>query len=332
MPILHYNGEAIAGRTGETVLETLLNAGLDVKHACRSGRCKSCLLQCEDGRAPRVAQSGLHKNLAHQGYFLPCRCPVQRNMLISSPSTLTDFQPVTVTGKETLSPRVCRLHLRALRLLPYQAGQAVNLRRPGRPARLFALSSIPEAKADLEIQVEVRSGGELTPWLYEVAEEGAQLEMQGPEGYFFYLPGRPEQNMLLIGDGAAVGSLCAIVKSALIQGHTGTIVLYHGARKIQGLYLHSELKKLEEKHRNFHYFPCVSKDDFFDTLRQGQVADIALGDFLDLVGWRVFVSGSPDMVGSAKVQAYIAGANSEDILADPFDGCAFKRFPDPYTF
>ena len=52
--------------------------------------------------------------------------------------------------------------------------------------------------------------------------------------------------------------------------------------------------------------------------REGRADLVALTDWPNLKGWRVFLCGHPEMVKSAKKRAFLSGAAMQDIYADPF--------------
>ncbi|MEH6404147.1 MAG: FAD-binding oxidoreductase [Sneathiella sp.] len=327
MPTLLFDGIGYEGAVGDTVLDVLLSAGADVQHSCKLGRCHTCLLKCSKGDVQPKAQKGLRKSLAYEGYFLACQNELQEDLTIASPDAPTFYQPATILGVEKLSASICRVFLEPDEPFDYQAGQFIGLRRFDGVVRSYSLASIPGLDNVLELHIEKYATGEMSNWIYENAKPGDRIDFQGPNGHCFYMPDQKKGNLLLVGNGTGLAPLLGILKSALSSGHKGKIALYHGSEKISGLYLHSYLKKLEEMHSNLYYFPCISSDGFMEGFRQSAADQSAFSDFRDLKNWRVYLCGGPSLVNSAKIQAYMQGAATEDIYADTFDLKELRQFP-----
>ena len=79
----------------------------------------------------------------------------------------------------------------------------------------------------------------------------------------------------------------------------------------------NELKALAETHSNFFYTPCVSGDNN-QGYTSGHANAVALQKFPKLNGWGVYLCGHPEMVNNTKRDTFLAGANFQDIYADPF--------------
>jgi len=84
-PQIHYEGRSVTAQAHETVLDSLLRAGIDVPFSCKSGFCHTCLMQCTEGCIPAVAQQGLPEHLARMHYLLPCRCQPTEAMQLRPP-------------------------------------------------------------------------------------------------------------------------------------------------------------------------------------------------------------------------------------------------------
>lgn len=83
-PTLRYGPRAVTPVPGETVLNALLRAGIDVPFSCKAGACQSCLSRCLEGAIPERAQRGLAAHLRDKSYFLPCKCKAVNDMTIAA--------------------------------------------------------------------------------------------------------------------------------------------------------------------------------------------------------------------------------------------------------
>jgi len=237
------------------------------------------------------------------------------------------FMPAEVVSLRDFSPEVRQLRLRSLERFDYRPGQFINLRGPGGLVRSYSLASLPESGPELELHVRRYDNGAMSGWIFDGLRPGERVEIQGPNGACFYLPGDAAQPLLLVGTGTGLSPLLGIVRDALARGHRGPIRLYHGSRTRWGLYMDGMLREMSGTHGNFTYAPCVSRDTQEDGLRRGRADDLAFADQASLGGWRVFLCGYPPMVLAAKKRAYLAGARLQDICADPFELRDLRRQP-----
>jgi len=307
-------------RQNESVLEGLERHGTAVPNSCRSGVCQSCLMQCKAGTIPSVAQKGLKDSLKARGYFLACVCRPENDLAIHPAEHAVQRARAIVRAVEMLSRDVARVMLSCERPFDYFPGQFVNIVRSDGLMRSYSLANLRTDSAEedlLELHVRKVPDGQMSTWLHEV-KTGEAIDIQGPQGDCFYIPGRPEQPMLLAGAGTGLAPLYAIAREALRQGHTGPIRLYHGARENAGLYLVDELNELASQHANFSYIRCLIAGDQDTGVRVGEIDQIILTDMPKLAGHRVFLCGNPDLVNLLRKKVFLAGAAMKDIYSDAF--------------
>lgn len=319
MAKLTWGGAVFDANDGETVLDVLLRQGVELPSSCRKGVCQTCILRSTDVPPPARAQEGLKPTLRAQGYFLPCMCPVSSDMTIAAPRDADVFGRAVVVEKQTLGGDVCRLRLEPATALYYHAGQFVNLRRADGLSRSYSLASVPHADPLLELHVRRMKHGLMSSWIWGELAVGDAIDMYGPSGSCFYLPGREQGDLLLVGTGTGLAPLVGIARDALLSGHRGRVHLFHGSATFAGLYLHTELRALEARFPSFRYTPCLDGEAPPADCARGRANDIAFATHPKLDGVRVFLCGAPEMVRSAKKTAYLAGAAIADIYADPFE-------------
>ena len=312
-----YQGQSFDCGENESVLEALTAGGVAVPSSCKAGICQTCLMRVIKGEVPEESRKGLKPTLAAQGYFLACSCHPGEDIEVALPEHGAGRLSARVLGIEPLNADIASVKLAPARPLEYQAGQFINFFKDEMTARSFSLASVPGLDDDLELHVRRIPGGEVSPWIHGLSA-GDVVDISEAAGDCFYLPGNPDQGLLLIGTGSGLAPLYGIVKDALLQGHTGPIRLYHGSLNVAGLYLVDELREIAAAHPNFSYAPCVSEEEAPDGIRDGIVLDVALDDVPDLSGWRVYLCGNPAMVNAAKTKTFLAGASMQNIYADPF--------------
>lgn len=320
MATLRFEDRDYEIETGETVLDALLRGGADVPWSCRRGICQSCVARRVDGaEVPADAQGDLKETLRVQNFFLACRWSPGSNVTISRVASSAVFSPATVADTEKLGATVCRLLLEPATPLAHRAGQFINLRSPDGLVRSYSIASLSARETHIELHVRKLQAGRVSGWVHDALHAGDRVEVEGPHGHCFYLPGDPARPLLLLGTGTGAAPLLGIARDALASGHVGEIHLYHGGRNAADLYLHAQLIGMAAENPGFHYHPAVTAEEPPTAVRSGRVTALAFTDHPRLQGWRVYVCGNPDMVKAARKRAYLAGAALADIHADPFE-------------
>jgi NAD(P)H-flavin reductase/ferredoxin len=303
----------------QSVLDCLTARGVPVPFSCRSGVCQTCLMRATGGSPPEAAQHGLKDSLKLQNYFLACICHPAEDLEVALPADAFAAIPATVRKLKLLNDDIMHVALESHVPIEYKPGQFINLFRDKALGRSYSIASVPCLDDHIHLHVRRLPGGRVSGWIHEELRPGHSVEIRGPAGDCFYVPGKPEQPMLLMGTGSGLAPLFGIVRDALNQGHTGPIRLFHGSRDPQGLYLIGELIDLTRECSNFDYVPCLSGSDVPPGFAAGRVHDVALQEVPNLKDWRIFLCGHPEMVKAAKKKAFLAGASMKDIYADAFN-------------
>lgn len=319
MPRILHEGVTYACRDGETVLEALLRQGASVPPSCRAGACDGgCLRRATAGAVPEAAQRTLRPELRERGYFLACRCVPRTDLVVETPLEADLFTPAVVVAREELAPDVVRLVLEPSTPFAYRPGQHIWVKLGG-VVRAYALTSVPTEDPHLEIHVKRVPGGALSPALFALAA-GDEVDVEGPHGDVAYVPGAPDEDLLLVGTGTGLAPLLGILRDALAHGHTGRIRLYHGSRTHAGLYLDAMLHEVAARHPRVRYVGCASGDgEGHGPDAIGRADQVAFRDPGDLSRTRIYLAGHPDMVERAKERAVDAGALRHRLHAEPFD-------------
>lgn len=315
MPSIQFEGQSFPLLEGESVLDALLRNGMKAPHSCKAGACGSCLMRAADGALPAKAQAGLKDSWKAQGYFLACVCRPETDLEVM---TGVDTQlGAMIQSLQFLSADVLEVRLRCDAPISFRAGQYVTLVREGGLARSYSIASLPH-EGELELHVRRIAGGKMSGWLHDEARIGERLSVLGPSGECFYVPGKEEQPMLLVGTGTGLAPLYGILRDALRQGHRGPIHLFHGALHTGGLYLVDELRRLMQRHSQVEYIPAVLNGSEAEGLEVGSIDQVVLKRLPKLSGWRGYVCGDPAIVQLLKKKLFLSGMASRDIYADAF--------------
>lgn len=306
-------------RPGETVLAALLRHRVEMGFSCRQGSCQACVMQRLDGDVPADAQGGLDSAVAARQYFLACQYRPDEDIAVSAPDGENALLRCRLVESDFPSPTIRRLFLAPAFEIDYRAGQHLQLLRNDMLSRPYSIASVRGLDPYIELHVRIVRDGAFSNWVHDQLDQDELLAITGPAGDCYYLPGRPDQPLLLIGTGTGVSPLIGIARDALRQEHSGPIHLYHGNTHAVDLYLDETLRGLAAAHEQFHYHPCVSGEAVGAEARQGRATDIAFADFADLSGFRVFLCGLPAMVAGASQNAARMGAAPYDIVGEAFD-------------
>jgi NAD(P)H-flavin reductase len=239
-------------------------------------------------------------------------------MHISLNSPAINFTAAIVIDKQLLNPETLLLSLQLQAPMDFYAGQFVNLKRADGLMRSYSIANNRINAQKLTFHIRRLAGGRFSEWAHQDLNIGDVIAVSDPQGLCYYLPNKPQQNLLLIGTGSGLAPLAGIISEALHHGHHGQIHLYHGSREIDGLYWIAEMQQLAHQYPNFHYTACVSGESVPEGIVQGRANDLAFTAIKNLKDWRVFLCGHPEMVKQSKRQAYLNGAGLQDIHADAF--------------
>ncbi|MBY0579777.1 MAG: 2Fe-2S iron-sulfur cluster binding domain-containing protein [Burkholderiales bacterium] len=313
-----FEGQSYDCKETESILDCLTTNGVPVPSSCKAGVCQTCLMRALQGSVPPESQRGLKSTLVERNYFMACSCYPVEDMEVALSGTGAGKMPATVVALESLNSEIICVKLHPSGPFEYRSGQYVNFFRDASTARSYSLASVPKLDDCIELHVRKVPQGQVSTWIHESLSPGDTVEISEASGDCFYVPGNPDQGLLLIGTGSGLAPLYGIIRDALLQGHSGPIRLYHGSLIVAGLYLMEELRQLARECLNFTYTPCVSEGAAPEGFSPGIVLDVALKDTPRLSGWRVYLCGNPAMVNAAKKKTFFAGASMRDIHADPF--------------
>ena len=310
---LEIDGQVLSLRVGETVLEALERAGLEPASGCRSGSCCKCLLQGDN--PPPESQKTLRPTLRQQGYFLACQARPTGQLVLQGTVRETAAVATRVVRTEVLAPQVIRLILEPRSELDYFPGQYVDVLGPDGAGRSYSLASLP-SDGVLELHVRLIPGGRVSPWIHQL-QVGDEVSVRGPYGQCFYLEGEPQRSLLLVGAGTGLAPLLGIARDALTHGHSGRIDLIQGGLRPDRLYLREELANLAAEHAALHVHACVLEGGS-GSEHVGALNQVALDIAGLLKQTRSYLCGDPALVANLRRSLFLAGAPSQEILADAF--------------
>lgn len=322
---ISFGGKTFDLLPGETVLEGIERQALSVPSFCRRGVCQTCLLKATRGALPALSQKGLKESLRRQAFFLACVCKPLGDLELEF-GTFSEKFSARVEQVEALSESVLRVVVSTPAGFAYEAGQFVQLERPGDELmRPYSLASLPSS-GGLEFHVSLLPNGAMSGWLRTAL--GREVALRGPFGECFYRADEPDRPLLLAGTGTGLAPLLGVVRAALRAGHRAPIRLYHGSPGQAGLYMWAELRALLAHAPQLSISAsllggAVQPEPEFEHAARCQIRiapldELVLGDWLAGSADRIYLCGQPELVRKLEKKLYLAGAALERIHSDPF--------------
>src|SRR5690349_14531148 len=146
------------------------------------------------------------------------------------------------------TPRAKTLELRVPGWTGHRPGQHVDVRLTAadgyQAVRSYSLASPPEDGERLALTVERLADGEVSPYLTDEVHPGDRLELRGPIGGYFTWTAAIGGPLLLVGGGAGVVPLMAMLRHRATTGSDATACLLYSARAEDDLIYRAELDRL----------------------------------------------------------------------------------------
>ena len=313
--------------TGETILASLLQAGVAFPHNCQAGNCGACKCELVEGDTLELPYSeyALSPEERAQNLILACRTQAWGDCTIR----LLDAEELAVHPSRVMR---CRLvgfddlthDIKLLRLSiesggPYSfsAGQHARLKfAPGIPERDYSMANRPDAE-QLEFHIRHVPHGQTSDYVFSCLHLGAEITVSGPLGNAYFRENH-RGPMLAVAGGSGLAPIQSIIEAALAADPERQIQLYFGARDERDVYLEARLAELCRRHANLGVEVVLSEPRSPSARRQGLVTEAVSADFTSLDGFKAYVAGPPVMVEAMQRELRDKGMAVRDIHADAF--------------
>ena len=233
----------------------------------------------------------------------------------------------TVSRIENLSPTIKGVWIKLddAAGIRFQAGQYITLHLPGtNTSRAFSLANPPSASGEIELNIRIVPGGQVTSWIHESLQVGDQVKLSGPYGRFFVRKSAGLPHLFLAG-GSGLSSPRSMILDLLGEGCTQPITLVYGARSQDELYYHDDFVALAAQQPNFTYVPALSNvanDSDWSGFR-GFVHDAAKDYFSnDFRGHKAYLCGPPVMIDACITTLMQGRLFERDIFTEKFFSAA----------
>jgi len=321
--------------TGETILASLLQAGVAFPHNCQAGNCGACKCELVDGDTLELPYSeyALSSEERAQNLILACRtqawgdCTIRlldAEELVVHPSRVMRCRLV---GFDDLTHdiKLLRLSVEAGGPYSFSAGQHARLKfAPGIPERDYSMANRPDEK-HLEFHIRHVPRGQASDYVFACLHLGAEITVSGPLGNA-YLRENHAGPLLAVAGGSGLAPIQSIVETALRADPEREIHLYFGARDERDVYLEARLAELCSRHTNLKVEIILSEPTRSRARRRGLVTEAVSGDFASFDGFKAYVAGPPGMVEAMQRELRDKGMAVRDIHADAFYGQSEDAF------
>jgi naphthalene 1,2-dioxygenase ferredoxin reductase component len=323
---LEGHDEPVPVEAGDTILASLIRAGVAFPFSCQAGNCGTCKCELLSGDVLELEYSehALSAEERAKGVILACRTQVwddtvvrrlDTEELVLHPSRVMRCR---VVGLENLTHDIkgLRLAIEAGGPIAFSAGQYAQLEFGPGLSRHYSMANTP-GEPELVFHIRHMPGGRTSSHVAERLRVGDKVKVSGPLGVS-YLRDQHDGPVLLIGGGSGLAPMQSILETLLGRGYDAPVTLYFGVRSERDLYHEARLKGLAAEHRNFKYHIVLSEQKGEKGRRYGLVHEAVAAELKDGDGLMAYLAGPPVMVEAASALLAERGLAPRQIHADAF--------------
>ena len=317
----------------QSVLQAVLEAGVDFPHSCKVGTCTSCRSKLLEGQVKAIRDFSyvLSAEELSAGYILACQAKIRPGERIALEVEIDTHRPHfsaarytgSIAGIDTLTHDIKALRVTLDRPLAYAAGQYASLRPTGLDrARDYSFATAPGEGGSRELLFYIRltPGGAFTEWLFNKARVGDVLEVDAPHGDFWLRP--DEAPLLFVAGGSGLAPIRALLEEAIHGGVARDAVFLFGARAQRDLYDLERMADIARRwHGQFRFVPVLSEEpaDSGWTGARGLVTSLVQPEHVPELSRRhAYLCGPPGMIDAALAVLARAGVPDRHVHYDKF--------------
>jgi NAD(P)H-flavin reductase/ferredoxin len=309
---------------GDTILASLLRAGVPFPFSCQAGNCGTCKCELVSGDILELEHSehALAAQERAKGIILACRTQVWDDTVVRR----IDAEELVLHPSRVMRCRVLELEelthdIKGVRLaveaggpMTFSAGQYAQVEFAPGLSRHYSMASTP-AEPELMFHIRHMPGGRTSSHVATQLKAGDKVKVSGPLGVS-YLRDNHRGPVLLVAGGSGLAPIQSILYSLLERGHEAPVTLYFGVRSERDLYHEGLLKDLAAQHPNFNYQVVLSEQIGARGRRYGLVHEaIDLPIPADVMA---YLAGPPVMVEAATALLAAHGVTPRQVHADAF--------------
>jgi len=322
---LEGHAEPVPVEAGDTILASLLRAGVPFPFSCQAGNCGTCKCELISGDVLELEHSehALAPEERAKGIVLACRTQVWDDAVVRR----IDAEELVLHPSRVMRCRVLELEelthdIKGVRLaveaggpFVFSAGQYAQLEFAPGLSRHYSMASTPQ-DAELMFHIRHMPGGRTSAHVATQLKVGDKVKVSGPLGVA-YLRENHGGPALLVAGGSGLAPIQSILCTMLERGRAAPVTLYFGVRSERDLYHEALLKDLAARHPNFSYHVVLSEQKGAAGRRYGLVHQvIELPETTDTL--MAYLAGPPVMVEAATALLGARGLAPRQIHADAF--------------
>ncbi len=316
----------------KTILQSLLDQGINFPHNCRVGSCTTCISKLKDGKVKELTDKAfvLTEEQMNENYILICQSIPRSDIVIEKTNfnQNNDFINAKITARKNLTHDILELTIELEKNIYFQAGQYVNfyfdwLDRP----RSYSMANRPFSKGNSILKFFIRKvpGGKFTEWIFKQDHFDEVFQISGPEGNFYLR--NIEKPIIFIAGGSGLSPIFSILEDVVYNQDKEInkktiqkkVKLLFGVRTQKDLYKMEELQIFKKQWQNeFEIVPILSEETSSNW--KGEIGFIH--DFLKkiqrLENFQLYMCGPPVMIDKCTEIALQNHIKSENIFFDKF--------------
>jgi ferredoxin-NADP reductase len=192
--------------------------------------------------------------------------------------------------------------------------------------RSYTIASTPTWRDRIEITVKREDHGVVSRWLHDELRVGDQVEIEAPNGTFFFR-GEEAKSLVLIGGGVGVTPMMSVARYLTETGWSGKVRLILGFRAPRDFIFREELTALQARNANLRVTVTMSRpgDEPWFGVTGHIDASLLASAVPDLASARAHLCGPPPMMDAVRVALFGLGVPETQIKTEAFG--TIKRDP-----
>ena len=305
-----------------TVLDSALDAGVDIQYGCKAGVCGACKCKVIHGDVIHDSFNNavLSEEERKSNYILSCRSTPKGNLTLEIPvldhsHSLKIFQAKVVSTKKYRSVLVVKLKLPFNQKIHFFAGQYIEVLH-NETSRFYSIANAPSDMNEISLHIKLYQGGVLTESLWNNLSPGKIVRFKEPIGNFKVKDNNAP--IILACTGTGFAPIKAIYEELIQNDAPNPIYLLWGNRFAEDFYELDTIRQWEQDPR-VKIILCTSQENvtgFFN----GRVTQGLKTISGNLSAYHVYACGCANMVEDLN----LAAINELKLSPENFHSEVFK--------
>ena len=325
----HPDGPTIDCAEDDTILRAVLRSGIGMSYSCNVGSCGNCRFELIEGEVehlredpPAWGERDLKRNR-----YLGCQarpngpCTIKfREDPVSVSHDRPAIREASLVSSTPITRDITEFAFEADGPDDFRAGQYALLYAPGvTGGRPYSMSNLPGENGTWRFQIKKTPGGAATGWLFDSAQPGDKVTLDGPFGTAWLREDSPH-DLVLIAGGSGLSPMVSIARRAQAAGMLDDrrLHFFYGCRGPADLFDPAEV--LGETLAGMVTFtPALSEPEDGWTGASGLIHDVVEAGMGEaLAGTEIYFAGPAAMSAAIQKMAHGAGVPMDQLHFDEF--------------